>query len=137
MKTTTRAELIRRAIQAKETSYSPYSTFRVGAAVLTDDGEIFSGCNVENASYGLAICAERNAIFQMAFAGKRKIKVVAVSTDESTFVTPCGACRQVIAEFADRSTQVLLIAKNGKTKTVKFSTIFPTPPTLDTLKKKR
>lgn len=137
MNKTTRAELIRRAILAKETSYSPYSQFRVGAAVLTDDDEIFSGCNVENASYGLAICAERNAIFQMVFAGKRKIKVVAVSTDEPTFVTPCGACRQVIAEFADSNTQVLFITKNGKTKAVKFSAIFPTPPTLDKLKKKR
>lgn len=136
MNKTIRTELVRRAVNAKRTSYSPYSKFRVGAAVLTDDGEIFSGCNVENASYGLAICAERNAIFQMAFAGKRKIKVVAVSSDEHSFITPCGACRQVISEFAGHDTEIILITKNGKTKTVKFNRLFPTPPTLDKLKKK-
>ncbi|MBI2428469.1 MAG: cytidine deaminase [Ignavibacteriales bacterium] len=130
-----RAELIQRAIRAKETSYSPYSKFRVGAAVLTGDGEIFSGCNVENASYGLAICAERNAIFQMAFAGKRKIVAVAVTSDETTFITPCGACRQVISEFAGPGTEILLITKNKKIKSVKFGKIFPAPPSLEKLKK--
>ncbi|MFA6439772.1 MAG: cytidine deaminase, partial [Bacteriovoracaceae bacterium] len=80
-----RSEMIRQAMDAKETSYSPYSKFRVGASVLTSDGTIYSGCNVENASYGLAICAERNAIFQAAFAGKRKIVAVAVSSDERGF----------------------------------------------------
>lgn len=131
-----RAELIHRAVAAKKTSYSPYSKFRVGAALLTDDGEIFSGCNVENASYGLAICAERNAIFQMAFAGKRKISAIAVTTDENGFITPCGACRQVISEFANGETEIILISKNGKTKSLKFKKIFPAPPSLDKLKKK-
>lgn len=130
-----RAELIHRAIRAKETSYSPYSKFRVGAAVLTDDGEIFSGCNVENASYGLAICAERNAIFQMAFAGKRTIAAVAVSSDETSFITPCGACRQVISEFAGANTEIVLISKRKKIKSVKFNKIFPSPPSLEKLKK--
>lgn len=131
----TRNELIRKAIQAKDTSYSPYSKFRVGAALLIDDGEIFAGCNVENASYGLAICAERNAVFQAAFAGKRKIVAVAVSSDEETFITPCGACRQVIAEFADKNTEIILVANNGKAKSIKFGKIFPTPPMLERLKK--
>lgn len=130
-----REELIQKAVRAKSTSYSPYSKFRVGAAVLTDDGEIFSGCNVENASYGLAICAERNAIFQMAFAGKRKIVAIAVASDETTFITPCGACRQVIAEFAGTDAEILMISKHKKIKSVTFGKLFPNPPSLDKLKK--
>ncbi len=130
-----REELIQKAVRAKSTSYSPYSKFRVGAAVLTDGGEIFSGCNVENASYGLAICAERNAIFQMAFAGKRKIIAVAIASDETTFITPCGACRQVISEFAGADAVILLVSKSKKVKSIKFGNIFPSPPSLDTLKK--
>ncbi len=128
-------ELVRRAVGAKLNSYSPYSKFRVGAAVLTDDNIIFSGCNVENASYGLAICAERNAIFQAAHAGKRKIVAVAVSSDEKGFITPCGACRQVISEFADGKTEIILITSEGKTKSVQFEKLFPTPPKLEKLKK--
>ena len=130
-----RDELIRRAVTAKQTSYSPYSKFRVGAAILTSDGEIFSGCNVENASYGLAICAERNAVFQAAFAGKRKIIAVAVTSDEKSFLTPCGACRQVISEFAAGNAEIVLITVDGKTKSVKFGKIFPTPLKLEKLKK--
>jgi cytidine deaminase len=136
METQLRKELIRRAIEAKTTSYSPYSQFRVGASILTSDGTIFSGCNVENASYGLAICAERNAVFQAAFAGKRKITAVAVTSDEQGFLTPCGACRQVISEFADGKTEIILINVAGKTKSVRFDKIFPTPPELKKLKKK-
>lgn len=135
MTITQRKELARQALLAKKTSYSPYSRFRVGAALLTDDGTIFSGCNVENASYGLAICAERNAVFQMAFAGKRKIAAIAVASDEKIFITPCGACRQVISEFAGGTTEIILVNSAGKTKSLKFEKIFPTPPKLDKLKK--
>lgn len=130
-----RAALVRSAIDAKQNSYSPYSKFRVGAAILTDDLEIFSGSNVENASYGLAICAERNAVFQAAHAGKRKILAVAVSSDEKGFITPCGACRQVISEFADGKTEIILITNDEKTKSVQFEKLFPTPPKLEKLKK--
>jgi len=130
-----RDELVQTAINAKFHSYSPYSKFRVGAAILTDDEMIFSGSNVENASYGLAICAERNAIFQAAHAGKRKIIAVAVSSDEKGFITPCGACRQVISEFADGKTEIILITSEGKTKSVQFEKLFPTPPKLEKLKK--
>lgn len=135
MKKSVRNELITAAIKAKQTSYSPYSRFRVGAALLTDDGSIFSGCNVENASYGLSICAERNAVFQMSFAGKRTIVAVAVTSDEAGFITPCGACRQVIAEFAGPATEIILVTGKGKTKSVRFGTLFPTPPRLESLKK--
>jgi cytidine deaminase len=136
MKKKIRDLLVERATEAKKKAYAPYSKFRVGAALMTDDGEIFSGCNVENASYGLAICAERNAIFQAVFAGKRKIAAIAIATDEKTYISPCGGCRQVIAEFADDKTEVIMTTVNRKTQTVKFKSIFPSPPTLEKLKKK-
>ena len=92
-------EMAKRAQGAGEKAYCPYSKFRVGAVVLTDDGEMFEGCNVENASYGLTIFAERNAIFQMVAKGKTRIVAVMVCTPTSQPTAPCGACRQVINEF--------------------------------------
>ena len=91
--------LIAAARAASARAYCPYSKFPVGAAVLTENGEIFSGCNVENASYGLTICAERNAIFQAVAAGRTTITAVVVYTPTSIPSAPCGACRQVINEF--------------------------------------
>lgn len=84
-------------------SYSPYSKFRVGTAVLAGSGRIYSGCNVENASYGLCNCAERTAIFTAAAAGERKLRAVVVYTPTPTPTMPCGACRQVINEFGPRA----------------------------------
>src|SRR3954471_20685817 len=84
---------------ASEQAYCPYSNFRVGAAVLTEDGAVFSGCNIENASYGLTICAERTAVFHAAAKGHRAIVAVAVYTPTTFPTAPCGACRQVINEF--------------------------------------
>lgn len=84
---------------AAKASYSPYSKFRVGAAIMTGSGKIFTGCNVENASYGLCNCAERTAIFTAAAQGERVIRAVAVYTPTATATAPCGACRQVINEF--------------------------------------
>ena len=84
---------------AAKKSYSPYSEFAVGAAVLTGSGKIFTGCNVENASYGLCNCAERTAIFTAAAAGERTLAAVAVYTPTASPTSPCGACRQVINEF--------------------------------------
>jgi len=96
-----RADLIAAARAAAGRAYCPYSRFTVGAAVLTDRGEIFSGCNVENASYGLTICAERNAIFQAVARSEKPlvIQAVLVFTPTSEPTAPCGACRQVINEF--------------------------------------
>lgn len=84
---------------ASERAYAPYSKFHVGAAVLADSGEIFSGCNVENASYGLTICAERNAVFQAVAAGRRRLVACAIYVKGSRVAMPCGACRQVLREF--------------------------------------
>jgi cytidine deaminase len=84
---------------AAEQAYAPYSGFRVGAAVLTAQGSLHSGCNVENASFGLSVCAERNAVFRAVAGGARAIRAIAVYTPTPAPTTPCGACRQVIAEF--------------------------------------
>ena len=86
---------------ASAKAYCPYSKFRVGAAVLADSGKIYTGCNVENASYGLTICAERNAIFHAACDGMERIEAVVIYTPTSTPSAPCGACRQVINEFGE------------------------------------
>lgn len=87
------------AREATANAYCPYSGFPVGAAVLTNDGRVFVGCNVENASYGLTICAERAAVFAMVAAGARRVVAVAIHTPTPTPTAPCGACRQVLREF--------------------------------------
>lgn len=92
-------ELMKMAIEARKNAYAPYSHFAVGAALLADSGRVYTGCNIENASYGLTCCAERNAIFAAVGAGERRFKMLAVAADSPEPVAPCGACRQVIAEF--------------------------------------
>ena len=95
-----REELIRAATAAREFAYAPYSQYKVGAAVLGEDGKIYTGCNIENASYGLTVCAERNAIFKMVGEGCRKFVALAVVTaSDAKDGAPCMACRQVMTEF--------------------------------------
>lgn len=95
-----RERIVSEARKAREQAYAPYSgDFKVGAAVLTEAGEIFSGCNVENASFGATVCAERVAVFKAVSAGHRRIQAVAVIAETSDPIPPCGMCRQVIAEF--------------------------------------
>ena len=93
-------ELLSRARDAMANAYAPYSGYRVGAALLTSDGAVLTGCNVENVSYGLTVCAERSAVARAVVEGKRDFEAIAITTDGSAAVTPCGACRQVLAEFA-------------------------------------
>jgi cytidine deaminase len=97
------------AIDARENAYVPYSKFKVGAAVVTEDGSIYTGCNIENASYGATNCAERTAIFKAVSEGHTKIKAIAIVGDMSTHTYPCGICRQVIVEFATTDIDIILV----------------------------
>lgn len=94
-------EVMRLGKEMLEASYSPYSSFRVGAVAVSDDGELFAGCNVENASYSLVVCAEVCAVCKMVSSHRRKLKAMFVFSHSEEFVTPCGACRQTILEFSD------------------------------------
>ncbi len=124
--------LINTAGLAKESAYAPYSRFRVGAAILTEEGEIFHGCNVENSSYSLGVCAERNALFQAVAKGRRGFRAIAIASDDPSFLTPCGACRQVLAEF-NPGIEVILTTASGKRKVLSLKELFPTPPDLKKL----
>lgn len=107
--------LVNAARRARANAYAPYSRFAVGAAALAADGRIFSGCNVENASFGLTICAERNALAAMVAAGQRPVAMAIVTADGRA--TPCGACRQVLAEFAP-DLPIILASETGDGITV-------------------
>jgi cytidine deaminase len=114
---------------AMANAYCRYSEFQVGAAVLSDDGQIFAGCNVENASYGLTMCAERNAIFQAVAKGAlskdRKIKAVVVVTAAKKLTPPCGACRQVIYEFCEEADADIFIFGAENAGSFKLSALLP------------
>ena len=102
------------ALAARERAYAPYSRFRVGAAVLARSGRIYRGQNVENASYGLGVCAERTAIFAMVAAGETSIRAIAIATEAPKTVGPCGACRQVIREFGAGAVVALVTTSGAK-----------------------
>lgn len=105
--------LLAEAEKAKVHAYAPYSKFRVGAALLTKEGRIFTGCNVENASYGLTNCAERTAVFSAVAAGYRNFSALAVTSDSHDFTYPCGSCRQVLAEFSPKMKVIMGNAKGS------------------------
>lgn len=106
-------KLIALAKTASSMAYIPYSNFCVGAALVTEDDEVFLGCNIENASYGLSNCAERTAIFKAVSDGKRRFKKLVVIGDTKEPISPCGACRQVICEFCSKDMPVILANFNG------------------------
>src|SRR5512145_1352362 len=107
--------LVAAAIAAKRKALAPYSRFHVGAAVMTAEGRIFDGCNIESSSYGLTCCAERVALFKALSEGERDFLYVAVAADTEDFCSPCGACRQVLWDYA-RNAQVILVNAKGDTK---------------------
>ena len=104
--------LVKAATAASRKAYAPYSKFHVGAALQTVEGDTFTGCNVENASYGLTICAERNALFAAVAAGRKKFKAIAIVADGKAKPFPCGACRQVFAEFCGPDFPVIIASVN-------------------------
>lgn len=116
--------LVRAAIEARERAYCPYSRFAVGSAVEGGSGRIYTGCNVENASYGLTICAERVAIFKAAAAGERKILAIAIVLSGKEPGSPCGACRQVIYEFGPKA-KIVMANLKGRTKIQTITQILP------------
>jgi len=118
-------DLLAAARKARGRAYAPYSEFPVGAAVVGANGRIYSGCNVENASLGLTCCAERSAIFAMVAAGEREVREVLVVGDTAEALPPCGACRQVLAEFARPSAVVHMCDRTGAGRSVTVAELLP------------
>lgn len=118
-------QLIDEAIAASKQAHVPYSHFHVGAALLTTGGKIYRGCNIENASYGLTNCAERTAIFKAVSEGDKQFSAIAVVGDTDGPISPCGACRQVLAEFCDDHTQIILANLKGDFVITNINEILP------------
>jgi cytidine deaminase len=116
--------LLQAALDARAHAHAPFSKFRVGAAVEDDAGRIHTGCNVENATYGLTVCAERVAIFKAISEGARKFRRVAVAADTDDLTPPCGACRQILWEFCGDA-EITLVNPRGKTEVYKLSYLLP------------
>lgn len=116
-------ELIKKAIEAQKNAYVPYSHFHVGAALLTEDGELYTGCNIENASYTPTVCAERTAIFKAVSEGHKKIKTIAIVGDSDP-TYPCGVCRQVIREFG-MNAEIIIAKSPDNYKTYTLEELLP------------
>jgi cytidine deaminase len=115
-------KLVSLAAEARKKAHAPYSNFAVGAALLTKSGRVYTGCNVENASYGLSVCAERVAVFKAVSEGEREFEAIAVVTENG--VTPCGACRQVLMEFGD-DIQVIVADTTGHQRAFALTDLLP------------
>ena len=118
--------LLEAALAARANAHAPFSNFRVGAALEDADGRIHTGCNIENATYGLTLCAERVAIFKAISEGVRKFRRIAVAADTDVLTPPCGACRQILWEFCG-DIEVALVNPRGKLETYRMSALFPKP----------
>lgn len=118
-------ELVQKAIEAKSKALPKYSNFYVGAALLTENNNIYLGGNIENSSYGLTICAERTAVFQAILNGERKFTAIAIVGDTEDFLPPCGACRQVLADLCDKDLDVVMANNKGETKILKLNELLP------------
>ncbi len=119
-------KLMEAALAAREHAHAPFSKFRVGAALEDENGRIFTGCNVENATYGLTICAERVAVFKAISEGARKFTRIAVAADTDVLTPPCGACRQILWEFLGDA-EITLVNLNGRSETMQLKDLFPRP----------
>ena len=119
-------DLFSEARKAADFAYAPYSKFRVGAALLCDDGTVVTGCNVENRSFGLTFCAERNAVFSAVGGGRKSFKAIAISTPDSEIpVGPCGACRQVLSEFMPPSSPVFFAGSGEDRVSTTLGVLYP------------
>ena len=118
--------LLAAALAARENAFAPFSKFKVGAAAEDESGRIHTGCNVENATYGLTVCAERVAIFKAISEGARQFKRVAVAADTDSLTPPCGACRQILWEFCG-DVEIVLVNPRGKTESYRLKELFPKP----------
>ena len=123
MTRSTQSRMLREARAAAKNAYAPFSKLKIGAAVLTANGRIFSGCNIENSSYGLTVCAERVAIFRAVSAGQRRIRALLVYADTKGLTPPCGACLQVINEFSENPE--IVISNGRSTKTYRLRELLP------------
>jgi cytidine deaminase len=119
-------KLLEAALAARENAHAPFSRFKVGAALEDETGRVFTGCNVENATYGLTICAERVAVFKAVSEGARKFTRIAVAADTNDLTPPCGACRQILWEFCGDA-ELTLVNLHGKTETFRMKDLFPRP----------
>ncbi|SDB08874.1 cytidine deaminase [Eubacterium oxidoreducens] len=123
----TKEMLVQKAYEAKQLAYAPYSNFKVGAALLAEDGRVFTGCNIENAAFTPTNCAERTALFKAVSEGCKSFRAIAIcSDDEKDYITPCGVCRQALCEFVDVDTFELYLCRTKEdVKTMLFSDIMP------------
>lgn len=118
-------ELVKLAIESKSKAIPTYSNFHVGAALLTKDNKVITGANIENSSFGLTICAERLAIFKALHDGERNFKAIAIAADSEKFISPCGACRQIMMEFCGENLEVTMVNSKGKFFTKKMKELLP------------
>jgi len=119
-------KLLDAALMVRQNAWAPFSKFQVGAALEDDTGRIHTGCNVENATYGLTVCAERVAVFKAISEGARKFRRVAVAADTDVLTPPCGACRQILWEFCG-DVEIVLVNLHGKTESHRLKDLFPRP----------
>jgi cytidine deaminase len=120
----TTGELIMDAIRARENAHAPFSNFKVGAALEDENGRIFTGCNIENATFGLTLCAERIAVFKALSEGVRKFRRIAVAADTEQLTPPCGACRQILWEFCG-DIEIVLANLRGDMESLQLASLFP------------
>jgi cytidine deaminase len=120
----TTGELIMDAIRARENAHAPFSNFKVGAALEDENGRIFTGCNIENATFGLTLCAERVAVFKALSEGARKFRRIAVAADTEQLTPPCGACRQILWEFCG-DIEIVLANLGGDAESLRLASLFP------------